>query len=325
MRVLLIGGTGFIGRHVSRQLAASGHDVTVFHRHTTGGTMEIAGDRHRILDYADALRGATPDVVVDLILSSGVQAQHLMRVFRGVARRVVALSSGDVYRACGVLHGSEPGGLEAMPLTETSPLRTNAQTYPRERLELLQHTFPWIDAAYDKIAVEHAVLNDAELPGTVLRLPMVYGPGDPLHRNATLAKKMDAHDPAIVFEEKYAAWRGPRGFVENVAAAIVLAAIDDRATGTIYNVADSEPLSELEWAREIARIVGWHGEFLTRPAGDASADLRMPGNLDQHWVVDSARIRCELGYREPVRRDEAIRRTVDWERAERQAATNGLS
>jgi hypothetical protein len=41
----------------------------------------------------------------------------------------------------------------------------------------------------------------------------------------------------------------------------------------------------------------------------------MPGNLDQHWAVDSTRIRRELGYREPIAAREAIARTIAWERA----------
>jgi nucleoside-diphosphate-sugar epimerase len=41
----------------------------------------------------------------------------------------------------------------------------------------------------------------------------------------------------------------------------------------------------------------------------------VPGNLAQHWVVDTSRIRRELGYRERIAREEAIRRTVAWERA----------
>ena len=322
MRALLIGGTGFIGPHVARHLTTGGHDVTVFHRGVRrrpapSDDRDIIGDRHSLLDSADALRAARPDVVIDLILSSGAQAEDLMHLFRGVARRVVALSSCDVYRACGVLHGSEPGGLEPMPLVETSPLRTTGQTYPPEQLARIRQIFPWVDAAYDKIPVERAILGAPELPGTVLRLPMVYGPGDPLHRNRALVTKMDANEPAIVFEEKYAAWRGPRGFAENVAAAIVLAATDERATGNIYNVAEPEALSELEWAREVARIAEWRGDVIARPADDASAKLRMPGNLDQHWIVDSSRIRHELGYREPVAREEAIRQTIEWERETR--------
>jgi hypothetical protein len=94
------------------------------------------------------------DVVIDLILSSGAQAASLMQVFRGVAHRVVAASSIDVYRACGVLHGSEEGPLEPVPLTEDSPLRTKLQTYPPAQVKMLQKVFGWIDDEYDKIPVE---------------------------------------------------------------------------------------------------------------------------------------------------------------------------
>ena len=52
------------------------------------------------------------------------QAAALMDTFRGVARRVVVISSIDVYRASGVLHGTESGQLEPVPLTEDSALRT---------------------------------------------------------------------------------------------------------------------------------------------------------------------------------------------------------
>jgi dTDP-D-glucose 4,6-dehydratase len=38
-------------------------------------------------------------------------------------------------------------------------------------------------------------------------------------------------------------------------------------------------------------------------------------DTDQHLVTDTTRIREELGYAEPVPRDEALRRTVDWQRA----------
>src|SRR6266850_6677989 len=185
MRVLLIGGTGFIGPFVSAELKRLGHDVDVFHRgrtHAAPGPREIFGDRRRLTDSAAELRALAPDVVVDLILSSGRQAKELMTVFRGATSRVVALSSCDVYRACGVLHGSEPGPLEPLPLTESSALRTKLQTYPPDRVKMLQQVFGWLDEEYDKIPVEREILGDRDLPGTVLRLPMVYGPGDPLHR-----------------------------------------------------------------------------------------------------------------------------------------------
>ena len=85
-----------------------------------------------------------------MILSSGRQAADLIDVFRGATSRVVALSSCDVYRACGVLHGSEPGPLEPLPITESSPLRATLQTYPPETIQLLQNVFGWLDDEYDK-------------------------------------------------------------------------------------------------------------------------------------------------------------------------------
>ena len=204
MRVLLIGGSGFIGPHVAGALDRLGHEVVIFHRGKEPAPREILGDRRKLTDHASALRAAAPDVVVDLILSSGTQARALMTVFRGASGRVVALSSCDVYRACGVLHGSESGPLEPLPLTESSRLRTVLQTYPPERVKMLQQVFGWLDEEYDKIPVEREILGDPDLPGTVLRLPMVYGPGDPLHRFFPTLKRMDDRRPAILFEEKLA-------------------------------------------------------------------------------------------------------------------------
>ena len=41
----------------------------------------------------------------------------------------------------------------------------------------------------------------------------------------------------------------------------------------------------------------------------------MLGNFEQHWSVDTSRIRSELGYAEPVGLDAAIAETIAWERA----------
>jgi nucleoside-diphosphate-sugar epimerase len=180
---------------------------------------------------------------------------------------------------------------------------------------MLQQVFGWLDDEYDKIPVERAVLGDPDLPGTVLRLPMVNGPGDPLHRFFPTLKRMDDRRPVILFEQKHSAWRSPRGYVENVAAAIALAATSEHAAGRIYNVGDAECFSELEWARHLATAAAWTGELVTLPADRMPAHLRAPGNLDQHWTTDTTRIRHELGYTEPIARDEAIRRTIEWERA----------
>ncbi|MBV9301508.1 MAG: NAD-dependent epimerase/dehydratase family protein [Acidobacteriaceae bacterium] len=319
MNILLIGGTGFIGPHVARELAQQGHNVTVYHRGESPGCMpasvrRITGDRNNLLADSNKLRRESPEVVIDLILSGRRQAKALMEVFRGVARRIIALSSGDVYRAAGILHGLEPGGLQPLPLTETSELRSVSNVYPTEQIRRLQKVFSWLDDEYDKIPVEQTVMGDPQLIGTVLRLPMVYGPGDPLHRTFPYVKRMDDRRPAILIQEEAASWRAPRGYVENVAAAIARAAVSSRAEGRIYNIAEPEAFTEIEWVRKIAQSAGWCGEVVPVPRDVTPEHLRVSHNTEQHWVMSSARIREELDFQEPVEPAVALARTIAWER-----------
>jgi len=318
MKILVIGGTGFIGPPLVGELQRLGHTVAVFHRGNTTSSpaaQSIRGDRRHLEAQQAELRRFGPEVVIDLILSSGAQAESLMRTSHGVARRVVAVSSIDVYRACGVTHGSEPGPLEPLPLTEDSALRSTGMTYPPPLLKKLRETFPWVDDDYDKIAVERAVRADTGLTSTILRLPMIYGPGDRLHRFFPILKRIDDRRRKILFAEDMAAWRAPRGYVENVAAAIALAATSEPAAGTTYNVAEEPAFSELEWAKKIAAQAGWRGEFVVLPRERTPQHLVLPGNAAQHWVASSQRIREELGYREKVPLEEAVRHTIAWERA----------
>jgi nucleoside-diphosphate-sugar epimerase len=317
MVVLVIGGSGFIGPHTITHLQNSGHHVTVFHRGKSpvpSGVQQIFGDHSRLSDYRPVFERQRFDVVIDFILSSGRQAQQLMDVFRGIAGRVVAVSSMDVYRAMGILQGTETGPLQELPITEDSALRVNRNTYSPEAMERVKEIYPWADKEYDKIPVEEAVLGDSELPGAVLRLPMVYGPGDPLHRFHNILKRMDDGRQDIIFSDDVASFRTPRGYVENVGAAIALAAGLERAQGRIYNIGERQCFSELEWAEKIAESVGWTGKFVVLPREQTPKHLLMPIRLEQHLAVASERIREELNYHEPVSIDKAVRRTIEWER-----------
>jgi nucleoside-diphosphate-sugar epimerase len=317
MRILLIGGNGFIGRFVVAALKQQGHTLAVFHRGITSappGVDEIRGDRNQLKASAEELKGFAPEVVIDLVVSSSEQAEELMNIFRGVTRRVVMLSSMDVYRAVGISHGTESGPLQELPLTEESELRRNLHPYPPEDMQLMRKIFPWVTDDYDKIPAERIVMNDQDLPGTVLRLPMIYGPGDPLHRFYPVVKRIADGRQHIIFPETLAAWRSPRGYVENVAAAVALATTADRAAQRIYNVCEEPAFSELEWARKIASEMRWEGKFVVLPVERTPRHLMKPGNAAQHWMASSARIRHELGYEEPVAIEKAIQRTILWQR-----------
>jgi nucleoside-diphosphate-sugar epimerase len=316
MKILAIGGTGFIGQFAVPRLQQAGHSITVFHRGTKpapSGASEIVGDRNEIGEHRATFARENFDAVIDLIVSSERHARDLIETFRGLTRRVIALSSMDVYRAMGVVRKTEPGPVQELPLTEESDLRTRPQ-YSPEEIKGLHAILPWLDEDYEKIAVEQALLSNHDLPATILRLPMIYGPGDYIHRFYYILKRMDDQRPAIIYADDMAAWRTPRGYVENVADAVVLAATSHRAIGRIFNVCEEESFSELDWAKKLAAATGWKGEFVVLTRESAPPHLQPPGNRAQHVVASSQRIRRELDYREAVPREEGIRRTIIWER-----------
>lgn len=319
MRILVIGGTNFMGPLVVHALSEQGHVITVFHRGQTQvnlprGVREILGDRRPLIDSSTKLKSLAPEVVLDMIPAVEQDAQEIMSIFSGIARRVVAISSQDVYRAFGRVNNKESGPVDALPLTEESLLRENLYPYRGETPRDPGDPQRWQDD-YDKILVERVVMSDPNLPGTVLRLPMVYGPGDYQHRLFSYLKRMDDGRPAILLDAAEGKWRWTHGYVENVADAIVLAVTDDRASGRIYNVGELFTFTMAEWVDKIGEAAGWQGRIVLVPRDRLPEPLRHGINADQDIVVDSSRIRRELGYEERVDLEEALRRTVAWERA----------
>ncbi len=311
MRILIIGGTNFIGPHLVRRLVDRGHEVAVFHRGQTRAELpdsvrHITGDRHQLAVHREEFRRFGPDLAVDMIAYTEADASGLVEAFRGLARRVVVLSSGDVYLAYGRVVGTEPGPIEPTPLTEESPLRSVLFPYRSQAKGPDDFLL-----GYDKIPVERTVTAEPGLSATVLRLPMTYGPGDPFRRLSPYLRRIDEGRPAIRLDEGLAGWKTPRGFVENVAAAIALAIEDERAAGRIYHVAEEPAFTEADWVRRIGAAAGWPGRVETVPIGR----VPLPIDVSQDLDMSSRRIRGELSYAEPVGLDEALRRTIAWERA----------
>ena len=287
MRILVIGGTGFIGAHIVRQLPGQDHVVAIYHRgHTLAKLPEGV---HEIVDVQSAmpiqkfpkeLFDFGPDVVIHTMAMGAVDAQAAMKVFAGHAGRLVLLSSGDVYRAYGRFAKIEPGPIDEGLLHEDSPVRTALFPYRAQASshEALEH---W----YEKILAERAILSDRNLPGTVLRLPKVYGPGG----NEDLA--------TIYRFRNHPDWRWTHGYVENVAAAVALAATHPLAAGRTYNVGEAYTPTIAE------RLAGL-------PPSTMEPDLNSQFDFTQNIAYDTSRIRIELGYREMVSEEEGFLRTL---------------
>jgi len=312
MTFLLIGGTGFIGRAVTQRLVDAGHAVTVFHRGETSPSRPNAvtsrhGDRNDPEVLRDALDAAAPDAVLDVIPYTEAQAKALTRLCADRTDRLVALSSGDVYRQYDGLRGASDHEPDPIPLSEDAPLRTSR--YP--------HRGAGTDFAYahdyDKTLVEEQV-RTGDVPATILRLPKVYGPHDSQHHvGGALARLRKAGD-ALVLSEAEAQWRWSRGYVTNVAAAIVAALTDPVAARRTYNVGEPDALPQATWLRRVAEVAGLDTTIRTGPKDEQSDAPPL------HWAYDMAldtrRIRTELKFAEEISHQQALVRTVLWEREE---------
>jgi nucleoside-diphosphate-sugar epimerase len=308
MRVLLIGGTRFIGPPVVRRLASGGHDLALFHRGETKAVLpssvrHIRGDRQQIGNYRREFGSLRPDVVVDLIAYTEKDAATAIAALRGIVQRLVVISSMDVYRAYGRCIGTEPGAHGELPIPEDAPLRE--RLFPYRAQAKSPDDFAY---SYEKILVERTYLNAPELQAVVLRLPAVYGPGDYQHRVGTYLRQMDTGE--VVLGEAQAQWRWTRGYVDDMAHAIALAATQP-VRSRVYNVGEATALTEREWVEAIARAVGWHGAIRIVPQAEAPGP---PYHWEHHLFADTQRIRTELGYSEILSRADALHRSVEWER-----------
>jgi nucleoside-diphosphate-sugar epimerase len=319
MRILVIGGTRFIGLATVRLLHEQGHDIAVFHRgqmqsNVPVGVQHILGDRAQMQTFKQDFERFAPEIVLDMIPFVEQDARIVMDLFKGIVRRIVAISSQDVYRAYGRLLRTEPGPADPVPLTEDSSLREKLYPYRGTTMRVSEDKQRWMDD-YDKIPIERIIMSDPALPGTVLRLPMVYGPGDGQHRLFEYLKRMDDKRPAIILDASVASWRWTHGYVENVAAAIVLAITNERAAGRIYNVGEASTFTISEWVHAIANATGWSGKIVTVPSDQLPPPFATDMDTAQDLWVNTTRIRQELEYRESIDLSEALARTVSWERA----------
>ena len=163
LRILILGGTGFIGPHMVRYAMYRGHQVTLFNRGRTNpglfpGVETLIGDRDSQLD---ALRGHSWDAVID---NSGYVPRHVRdsaELLLDSVGRYVFTSTGSVYNFD---QDELTEDAELLPIEDPTSEDTNRYYGPL------------------KVLCENAVTDTYRERGTVVRLHVVAGPGDPTDR-----------------------------------------------------------------------------------------------------------------------------------------------
>lgn len=316
MKILLIGGTGFLGSRVLKRLVID-HEIAILHQGKTTlslpkGVQVIYGNRLELEKVKNEIHSFGPEIVLDIILSSRKQAIDLLKVCKGVAKRIVMISSCDVYQAYDVFLGHSDD-IVPTPLREASPLRQHF--YLLKNIDL--SAFPsWVDREYEKIEVEQTIMHEAAIQGTVLRLPMIYGPGDIQKRFFNILE-WQKNDQDVLLDNQTANWIGPWGYVDNVIEAIYLGTVRDQAAGQIYHVADSPFLAYSHIVQQMGMSSGWKGSIQISekeyPLTSLKTIFNVAGiNPKQNLSIDITKISNDLGYKRIVPESEAFYQTYCW-------------
>ncbi len=303
MRVLVIGGTLFIGRRLVERLLEQGHAVTVLHRRhgraLPAGVEGLVADRNDAGAVRRALAGRQFDIVFDNVYDweRGTTAEQVQATALACAeglRRYIFMSSVAAYG-------------EGLDHTEEDPLAP--EDHP---IAYVRH----------KASSERALFRlhrERGLPVVTLRPPFVYGPGNPFYREAFFWDRIEDGRPIIVPGD------GARlmqfVYVEDLVWCCLRAAEEPAAVGQAFNVAHERPITQTELVLALARAAGKTPRLVSvsRERIEAAGGSVMgPEKLyfGVYFDVPPITLRIDkakrlLGFR-PSDFDSALRRTYDW-------------
>ncbi len=308
MRIVVIGGTRFIGREIVRRAREAGHEVTTCHREAGEG--EIAVDAAALSEQRDRLRALRPDVVVHCVCNDQRRADELVATFRGDDVLTIALSSADCYAAFQQLVRDQTD--YDLPLDETSPTCAT-----RHYWRGIGHH---VDADYDKNLMTERLMaahREGSSRPLVFRLPMVYGPHDYqlAHRHGPIVRRILDERRRFVVGAQEQSRLLSFGYVENVAAAIVHAFGRRDLDGEIFNLAEPQVRPWRRWAELYARAAGWQFDYAVVPDEILLVEPPARDALLGHMIVDGGRYRRQSGFVEVVDLETGIGRTLEFGRA----------
>jgi nucleoside-diphosphate-sugar epimerase len=303
MRILIIGGTLFIGRRLAETLVRKGHDLTILHRNPQSqlpaGARGIVADRNDAAAVARALAGQRFDAVFDNVYDweRGTTAAQVQATARACAHpnleRYVFMSSVAAYG-------------EGLDHDEDDPLA------PPDHPEAYVH---------NKAESERALFSmhrQSGFPAVTLRPPFVYGPGNPFYREAFFWDRIEAGRPIIVPDD------GSRlmqfVYVDDVVSCCVRVLEEPQAIGQAFNVAHERAITQNEAVQAFARAAGRRARIVHLPrrtmveAGGHPMGPKL--YFAMYYDLPPITMRVDkakrmLGFT-PSNFDEALRRTFEW-------------
>lgn len=299
MRVIVLGGTRFIGRAIVEELAAAGHDLLIVHR----GNLEpddlvpvrhLHAERKNLASHRDELAAFKPDAAIDCRALTRADSQIAIDALPA-GLRLVVISSLDVYRAFGAVN--EERETDPVPLDEDSPVRANRYPYRGQ--------MPGMDD-YDKLDVEDVYLSHG---ATSLRLPMVYGEHDYQLREEYILRRVRAGRHRIPFGAGM--WLACRVYVNDMARGAHLVLKTPEAVGQVLNLCEDRTHSMRMWSRMILDAAGSDAELVSVADEVLPEDLKSTGTMSQHIAASARKARSMLGWTtsDP---EESLRTTVQW-------------
>jgi nucleoside-diphosphate-sugar epimerase len=293
---LLIGGTGPTGPPIAAGLEARGYEVTLFHsgRHEVA---EVAHLRHLHGDaFAEAsLAEGLGDETFDVVIAAYGRLRAIAELLVGRVGRFLSIGGVPVYQGYFDPDTHDPPGLP-VPTGEDAPLATEAD-----------------DGKSYRIGRTEEIVFAHHPTATHFRYPFVYGPRQLVPREWCIVRRILDGRPFLVLADD-GLTLVTHGYVENLAHALLLAVDQpEAAMGEAFNCGDEECLTVRQVAEILADELDHAWEVIGMPAELAiPARPLMMNHRSTHRVLDLAKLRVRLGYRDVVPAREAIRRTGRW-------------